>query len=270
MDIKYYMDMMSQYNDEELQEIIISKKKYNKKCIEASGKILEYRSNISKKVIDLDDDKLLEKFYDTSQKYDEYGIYCFLTEFEKRNIEPKMWYFRYGDQEEGPLTATELKNKAKNGLLDQRGSLVRRTGLSGWYPACEVSGLFDQEFVRKKTGVALIIATVIMFISALLWLAIGCFQISEGMVMLSVWDILVASFWIYCGYGTLKRKGFAFKLGIIGSVLTAVYNSYILVLSDYNIYAAIMIIIPMLIITFMVMGRKHVENAGIKNLNLKV
>ena len=51
------------------------------------------------------------------------------------------WYYRDGDQEVGPISASSLKQLARSGELNAS-DLVRPADVEKWYPAAKVAGLF--------------------------------------------------------------------------------------------------------------------------------
>jgi GYF domain 2 len=59
------------------------------------------------------------------------------------------WFYKLGGRTEGPISATDLLAKVREGVIKE-GSWVRKND-SAWFPAEEVSGLFEQAF-RDQPG----------------------------------------------------------------------------------------------------------------------
>jgi len=59
-----------------------------------------------------------------------------------------VWYYAQGDEENGPVTAVQLKALAEQGKL-RPSDLVWKEGMEDWKPANEVRGLFSAEAAEK-------------------------------------------------------------------------------------------------------------------------
>lgn len=60
------------------------------------------------------------------------------------------WYYSNGDNVLGPLTASEMRQAAADGLIHAK-TVVRRGDAGPWVPASKVKGLLEME--RQKTVV---------------------------------------------------------------------------------------------------------------------
>jgi len=59
------------------------------------------------------------------------------------------WFYKQGGRTEGPISAADLLERVRGGVIKE-GSWVRKND-SAWFPAEEVSGLFEEAF-RNQPG----------------------------------------------------------------------------------------------------------------------
>jgi hypothetical protein len=59
------------------------------------------------------------------------------------------WFYKLGGRTEGPISGADLLAKVRGGIITE-GSWVRKDD-SAWFPAEEVSGLFESAF-RDQPG----------------------------------------------------------------------------------------------------------------------
>jgi len=59
------------------------------------------------------------------------------------------WFYKLGGRTEGPISSADLLAKVREGAITE-GSWVRKDD-SAWFPAEDVSGLFEQAF-RDQPG----------------------------------------------------------------------------------------------------------------------
>lgn len=62
-----------------------------------------------------------------------------------------VWYYAQGDEENGPVTAVQLKALAEQAKL-RPSDLVWKEGMEDWKPANEVRGLFSPEAADRAVG----------------------------------------------------------------------------------------------------------------------
>jgi hypothetical protein len=262
MDNKYYLDMMSQYNDEELTQIINSKTS-NKKSIEAGKQILAQRGSTKNKITSLDNEKLLSAFADKTKKIPDSEARTFIKEFRKRGLDPKMWFIRNNKKEEGPFTAKDMMGHTKSGRINYYNTWVWRKGMSEWRPAYEIQGLFDKEDIPKKAG-TLIAASFLIIISAFLWFMISFLQFLYGkgsiIGFIAAMNFIMSFVLLAIGVGVMYRKPWAYKWGMMGSVGTAIYNGIVVIVS-LNLLLTVIPVLEILIIVLLYRGRHYIVKA---------
>jgi hypothetical protein len=254
MKTEYYLNNLTQYNNDELENIHNSKM-YNRRARKAANQIMANRKDFQDQISSLDNEALKSVFCEAKKISCKYDFEVFLKEFAKRDIPIKIWFLKNKGTEDGPYTTNEVKNMVDR-EIDYHDTYLRRKDMKEWYPANWIKGLFKDNYMPQGKSNYLRTAGILIFISCALWLLVSLVQFNiAGAGTAAVFNFIAVVIWFAIGKGVFQKKEWAYRTGIVWASFTAIYN---FIVAASNPMILILVLIEVLIIVFLYEGRRSV------------